>query len=340
MLKREDRLSALVEDENSAVLLTSFPAMRYYAGNEASEGGAILVWSTGVKVFASFAAEKKDGFSRLRAVLPDTVQRIETEPSALNASDWLALHEVCPAAVLSGDLEKRVCRQRCSKSPEEISKIRQAQGIAERAFLACLNHIHTGMTDRELQKLIGDLLWEEGSEMTSFNHVLGCGPDTANPHVRPTGREIRRGDLIMMDIGALVDGYGSDMTRMIAVGEADEEKRRIYDLVLTAQTAGIAAVHAGTGCEEVDRAARNVIETAGYGGYFPHGLGHPVGSGGWEGPRFTPGEKELLPADIVMTVEPGIYLPGKFGIRIEDMILVQQSGIENLTTITHQLIIL
>ena len=144
----------------------------------------------------------------------------------------------------------------------------------------------------------------------------------------------------MMDIGAQVEGYGSDMTRMIAVGEPGEEERRIYELVLAAQTAGIAAVQAGIACSAVDRAARTIIEQAGYGSFFPHGLGHPVGSGGWEGPRFAPGDDTPLPTDIVMTVEPGIYLPGQFGIRIEDMILVRKDGIENLTTLSHQLIIL
>lgn len=340
MLIRENQLFALIEDEQDAILLTSFPSVRYYTGKEAAEGSALLAWSSGCRLFPSFAAVKKDGFAGIRSSLPDTIRQIETEPSSLKASDWIALSEALPAAVLSIGLEQRVCRQRQQKSPEEISKIRQAQSITERAFLASLNYIRTGMTDRELQKLIGDLLWKEGSEMPSFNHVLGCGSDTVDPHVRPTGRKICRGDLIMMDIGALVDGYGSDMTRMAIIGEADEEKQKIYELVLKAQTKAVAAVHAGAVCEDVDRAARSVIEQAGYGAYFPHGLGHPVGSGGWEGARFTIGEKAQLPSNIVMTVEPGIYLPGKFGIRIEDMILVQENKIENLTTITHQLITL
>ena len=340
MLKRGNALAALPRDPYTALLLTSFPAVRYYAGKEAAEGSALLAWSGGCILLPSFSSEKKSGFAQIRRALPKTVSTLEAEPSALTAADWTALRDALPIAALSEDLERRVFLQRCRKNPEEIQKIRQAQQITERAFTACLNDIRPGMTDRELQKRIADHLWAEGSEMTSFNHVLGCGPDTVNPHVRPTGRRIARGDLIMMDIGAQVEGYGSDMTRMIAVGEPGEEERRIYELVLAAQTAGIAAVQAGIACLAVDRAARTIIEQAGYGSFFTHGLGHPVGSGGWEGPRFAPGDDTPLPTDIVMTVEPGIYLPGQFGIRIEDMILVRKDGIENLTALSHQLIIL
>ena len=244
MLKRGNALAALPRDPYTALLLTSFPAVRYYAGKEAAEGSALLAWSGGCILLPSFSSEKKSGFAQIRRALPKTVSTLEAEPSALTAADWMALRDALPIASLSEDLEKRVYLQRCHKDPEEIQKIRQAQQITERAFTACLNDIRPGMTDRELQKRIADHLWAEGSEMTSFNHVLGCGPDTVNPHVRPAGRRIARGDLIMMDIGAQVEGYGSDMTRMIAVGEPGEEERRIYELVLAAQTAGIAAVPA------------------------------------------------------------------------------------------------
>ena len=236
MLKRGNALAALPRDPYTALLLTSFPAVRYYAGKEAAEGSALLAWSGGCILLPSFSSEKKSGFAQIRRAIPKTVSTLEAEPSALTAADWMALRDALPIASLSEDLEKRVYLQRCHKDPEEIQKIRQAQQITERAFTACLNDIRPGMTDRELQKRIADHLWAEGSEMTSFNHVLGCGPDTVNPHVRPTGRRIARGDLIMMDIGAQVEGYGSDMTRMIAVGEPGEEERRIYELVLAAQT--------------------------------------------------------------------------------------------------------
>ena len=289
MLKRGNALAALPRDPYTALLLTSFPAVRYYAGKEAAEGSALLAWSGGCILLPSFSSEKKSGFAQIRRALPKTVSTLEAEPSALTAADWMALRDALPIASLSEDLEKRVYLQRCHKDPEEIQKTRQAQQITERAFTACLNDIRPGMTDRELQKRIADHLWAEGSEMTSFNHVLGCGPDTVNPHVRPAGHRIARGDLIMMDIGAQVEGYGSDMTRMIAVGEPGEEERRIYELVLAAQTAGIAAVQAGIACAAVDRAARTIIEQAGYGSFSPTASAIPSGAAAGKGLALRPG---------------------------------------------------
>lgn len=340
-MKREKQLLSLVSDRETAVLLTSYPALRYYGGEKIPEGSAILAGKFGFVYYVSWAAEKKNGLASLRNGLSPEVRRLEVEVSSLTMAEGELLKEALPVEILlSTELETRIFHQRQHKSPEEIKKIRQAQEITDRAFADSLNFIHEGMTDRELQKLIADMLWKEGSQMTSFNHVLGCGPDTADPHVRPTGRAAKRGDFIMMDIGALVDGYGSDMTRMVALGEVTDEQREIYELVRKAQAAGIAAVHAGAVCSEVDHAAREVIEQAGYGEFFPHGLGHPVGSGGLEGPRFSREDASILQPDIVMTVEPGIYLPGKFGVRIEDMVLVQEGRIEDLTHTSHELIIL
>lgn len=340
-MKREKQLLSLVPDKETAVLLNSYPALRYYAGEKTPDGGAILAGDFGFLYIPNFASEKKNGLSAVRRLLPPEIRRMEVETEALTMAEGKFLKETLPLEiVLSSDLETRIFLQRQRKSSEEIKKIRQAQEITDRAFAASLNFIHEGMTDRELQKLIADMLWQEGSQMTSFNHVLGCGPDTADPHVRPTGRAVRRGDFIMMDIGALVDGYGSDMTRMIALGEISDKQREIYELVLKAQAAGISAVHAGVVCSEADHAARDVIEKAGYGQFFPHGLGHPVGSGGWEGPRFNQEDHSVLQPDIVMTVEPGVYLPGEFGVRIEDMVLVRESQVENLTRTSHELVIL
>ena len=196
MLKRGNALAALLRDPYTALLLTSFPAVRYYAGKEAAEGSALLAWSGGCILLPSFSSEKKSGFAQIRRALPKTVSTLEAEPSALTAADWTALRDALPIASLSEDLEKRVYLQRCHKDPEEIQKTRQAQQITERAFTACLNDIRPGMTDRELQKRIADHLWAEGSEMTSFNHVLGCDPIPPTPtSVRP-GAELPAATLL------------------------------------------------------------------------------------------------------------------------------------------------
>lgn len=340
-MKRENLLLSLIPDRDTAILLTSFPVLSYYAGYPAPEGGAILAGSFGVVLYPSFSAERKAGFRSLRRGLPPEIKRLEIETSSVSAMDAILLKQSLSIdVVLSGELEQRIASQRQRKQPDEIEKLRRAQQITDRAFANALNFIHPGMTDWELQKLIADKLWEEGSQMTSFNHVVGCGADTADPHVRPTGRTAQRGDLIMMDIGASVEGYGSDMTRMISLGPPNNEQREIYELVKAAQAAGLAAVKAGVKCSEIDRAARQVIEQAGYGDAFPHGLGHPVGAGGQEGPRLCREEAQVLPFDIVVTVEPGIYLPGKFGIRIEDMVLVCKDKIENLTQTSHELFVM
>lgn len=338
MMKRSDRLQALIRDEHAAMLLTAEPSVRYYLGRAGEN--SLLAWQGGSALLPSVAAMERDGFLALRAALPKEIKTLETEPNALTVAEAARLTRCLPVEIdFSGGLEERVYEQRMKKTPEEIEKIRQAQSITDRAFMEMLNHVREGMTDREMQKLIADLLWKYGSQMTSFNHVVGCGAATANPHVRPSGCVLRRGDMAMVDIGALVDGYGSDMTRMIALGEPDEKKRRVFEIVLEAQTAGIAAARAGAVCSEVDGAARGVIKAAGYGDCFPHGLGHPVGAGGREGPRFSQSDHSLLPADIVMTVEPGIYLPGEFGVRMEDMLLITRDGSEDLTGVPRMLFI-
>lgn len=339
-MKRENLLLSLAPDRDTAILLTSFPVLRYYAGDSVLEGGAILAGKFGALLYPSFSAERKEAFQGFRSSLPPEVKRLEVEASNISAMDAFLLKQALSIEiVLNGELEQRIAGQRQRKLPEEIEKIRHAQQITDRAFANALNFIHPGMTDRELQKLIADKLWEEGSQMTSFNHVVGCSEDTANPHVRPTGRTAQRGDLIMMDIGAVVEGYGSDMTRMISLGPPNDEQREIYELVKAAQAAGLAAVKAGVKCSEIDSAARRVIEQAGYGAAFPHGLGHPVGAGGQEGPRLCREETRILPANMVVTVEPGIYLPGKFGVRIEDMVLVHGDKTENLTQTSHELFV-
>lgn len=339
-LKRMDKLQALVRDAQTALLLTADTSVRYYTGDVRLQGVSLLAWEGGYALLPPVGKMKVDGFSGLRKALPDSMKALETEPDNMSVADATQLVRCLPLTVeFTEDLQTRIFIQRTQKEPEEIDKIRQAQSIADRAFLEMLNHIHEGMTDYELQKLIADLLWRYGSQMTSFNHVVGCGAATEDPHVRPSGCVLQRGDMAMIDIGAQVDGYGSDMTRMIALGELDEKKREVFDVVLRAQTAGIAAAKVGAICSEVDHAARSVIVEAGYGAFFPHGLGHPVGAGGREGPYFARQDHTLLPADIVMTVEPGIYLPGQFGIRMEDMLLIGKNGSENLTGVPRTMFV-
>lgn len=342
---RRAALRELLWEENSAVLLCGRPGIRYYIGVDPGPGSQLLLTHSEILLFSrqqpeipgitvlprDFEGMPAKAAAYLEAAVRGAgVRKIYAEPDIPMKA--LGVWRRLPCAVIpSKELEARVYSRRSVKREEELARIRAAQDVTDRVFLEALNYIHEGMTDVQIQRLVGVLFYEMGSQMESFDHVCGCGPDTSKPHVKPTGRVARRGDFVMLDIGASVDGYGSDMTRMVGIGAVDAHKREIYNLVLEAQNAGIQAARAGAVCCAVDGAARQRISDGGYGRYFLHGLGHPVGCGGKEGPRFNQSDTSLLYPGVVMTVEPGIYLPGEFGVRIEDMVYVGEQGTENLT---------
>ena len=179
-----------------------------------------------------------------------------------------------------------------------------------------------------------------GSEGVSFDFIVVSGKNSSLPHGVPTDKVVERGDFVTMDFGAVVGGYHSDMTRTIAVGEASDEMRLVYDTVLKAQLESEKVIRAGAVCQDVDKVARDIINAAGYEGCFGHGLGHSVGVEIHENPAFSPRCETVLKPGMVMTVEPGIYLENKFGVRIEDMVYVTETGSLNLTTSKKELIIL
>ncbi|MFQ8636979.1 MAG: M24 family metallopeptidase [Acutalibacteraceae bacterium] len=342
---RRAALCALLWEENSAVLLCGRPSIRYYIGADPGPESQLLLMHSEILLFSrrrpavsgitvlpgDFEGMPAKAAAYLEAAVRAAgVRKIYAEPDIPMKvlGVWRGLP--CPV-VPSRALEERIYSRRSVKREEELARIRAAQDVTDRVFLEALNYIHAGMTDIEIQRMVGMLFYEMGSQMDSFDHVCGCGPDTAKPHVKPTGRAARRGDFVMLDIGASVDGYGSDMTRMVGIGAVDAEKQEIYNLVLEAQNAGIQAARAGAVCCAVDGAARQRISDGGFGPYFLHGLGHPVGCGGKEGPRFSQSDTSVLRPGVVMTVEPGIYLPGRFGVRIEDMVYIGEQGTENLT---------
>jgi Xaa-Pro aminopeptidase len=225
------------------------------------------------------------------------------------------------------------------KSPEEIEKIRKAAQIADRAFGELLKWLTPGKKEREIQIFLDYKMLECGAERTSFPTIVGSGSNGALPHAVPGEREIQVGDLVVIDFGAVYEGYCSDETRTISMGKAGERQKEIYQIVLKAQLAGLVAVRAGALNTEVDQAARKLIEDAGYGEQFGHGLGHGVGLEIHEEPRFSPSAEPMpLAENMVMTVEPGIYLPEWGGIRIEDLVVVKKEGCEILSSTTKELI--
>ena len=231
-------------------------------------------------------------------------------------------------------------RLRASKTEEELQSMVKAQRISEAALEETLPLIRPGMTEREVAAELVYRMLRHGSEGNSFDPIVVTGAKTSMPHGVPGDQVIREGDFITMDFGSLKDGYCSDMTRTVAVGSATEEMKNIYEIVLRAQLAGIAAARAGVPGKEIDGAARKVIADAGYGAYFGHGFGHSLGLDIHESPRSGPGAEEPMPVNAVVSAEPGIYLPGRFGVRIEDVLVLKEGGCEVITKAPKDLIIL
>lgn len=242
-------------------------------------------------------------------------------------------------AVKDKTLDGLLSALRCIKTPEEIEKIKSAQAITDAAFAHILQKITPGVTEREIALEIEFFLRKQGADGVAFDLIVVSGENGSQCHGVPSGKAIARGDFVTMDTGALLDGYHSDMTRTVAVGQVSEEQRKVYDTVLRAQLAAIGQVKAGIKCGDVDKAARDIIERD-YPGTFGHSTGHGVGVEIHEWPRFSPGNQTITRPGMVVTVEPGIYVPGKFGVRIEDMVVVTENGCENLTHSPKELIIL
>ena len=253
-------------------------------------------------------------------------KRLEGVVSELNV-------EMVPAQGLVNGL-------RAAKDQEEIELMVKAQEITDRAFREILTFIQPGMTEQEIAaKLQYDML-RFGAMRMSFDPIVASGPNGSRPHAIPGPRKIQRGEFVTMDFGCVYGGYCSDMTRTVAIGEPTEEMKKVYHIVLEAQLAGIAAARAGVPGKSIDAAARKVIEEAGYGEYFGHGYGHSVGIEIHESPNANTRDESLMPVGAAVSAEPGIYLPGKFGVRIEDVTILTENGCIDITQSPKELIIL
>lgn len=241
--------------------------------------------------------------------------------------------QLLPASALLGTL-------RASKDEAEVSAMKAAQAIAEQALEETLKSLKPGVTEKEIAALLEYNMIRFGAEKKSFDTIIASGPNSSKPHAVPSLRKIREGDFVTIDFGCVVNGYCSDTTRTVAVGRPTEEMRKVYDTVLQAQLAGIAAAKAGMSGKEIDAAAREVIAAAGYGEYFGHSFGHSLGIEIHENPNAAPSNPDPMPVGAVISAEPGIYLPGKFGVRIEDVLILSETGCENITKYPKELIIL
>lgn len=342
-----DRIDAararLGDIDADALLVTDLTNVRYLTGFSGSNGQVLvaedeIIFFSDGRYAARAAALVKDAeidiypdklSERLLPRLQGASVRslgIEAGTVTVAERDELAQSLTAELVATSGVIEdlRRV------KDDGELTALREAVRIADEAFSWVVEHLAPGMTEREVALDLEIYLRRHGAEDVSFEPIVGSGPLAAHIHHTPGDRPIEKGDLVLMDFGALSDGYHSDMTRTVVAGPASEKQREIYDVVKRAQQAGIDALAGGKGGREVDAAARSVVDEAGYGDTYVHGLGHGVGLDIHEAPRMSKTTTDTLRAGEVVTVEPGVYLDDWGGIRVEDCVLVTQDGSEVL----------
>jgi Xaa-Pro aminopeptidase len=221
---------------------------------------------------------------------------------------------------------------RAIKDEEELATIKRAVELTDRAFAHFVASVRAGMTEKEAAWLIEEYMHKHGADRTAFDLIVAGGPNAALPHAVPGDRKFQRGEPIIIDIGCRIDHYNSDMTRTLCLGEpADDQFKKVYDTVLKAQRTAERKIRAGLRGKRADAFARNVIDKAGYGDNFGHGLGHGVGLAVHEGPRASRDSKDIYKPNMTLTIEPGIYLPGWGGVRIEDLVVIQENGVDVLS---------
>jgi Xaa-Pro aminopeptidase len=330
--------------ETNALLILSEKNIRYLTGFTGGDGALMAGpdWLTllvdgryvtqaraeahGVEVF-----EFRNRVDGIAAVVSErAIGEIGFESPAFNVEEYLKLQERLPEMTLR-PLPKGFEFLRAVKDESEIDRIREAARIAGEALAAVREMIRPGVREKEIALELEYRMRRDGAEKVSFETIVAAGANSALPHATPGRRAIADGDCVLIDYGAVCDGYHSDETCTFVVGCASERQREVYRLVLEAHDRAIRAIRAGVSCGEIDRIARLCLGEAGLGGLFSHGAGHGVGLDVHEAPRLAAGREEILRAGMVVAVEPGVYLPGVWGIRIEDTVLVTEEGCEILT---------
>ena len=354
-MKLESLLKKLPEELDGA-MITSEENRRYFTAFPSTAGVLVVsrsgsvfltdsryVEAAGKKIKCCPVRETKNLKAELPALMRElNIRRIGIEAQRVTVSDYAKYKDMLGGVEVSADgaVDRAITSLRMIKSADEIALMKSAQEIAERAFTHILDFIKPGVTEREVSLELDYFMLRSGAEALSFETIAVSGVNSSMPHGVPSDKKIENGDFVTMDYGAVCGGYHSDMTRTVAVGNVSAEQKKVYDTVLKAQLAALEAMHPGVRCADADRAARDVIEAAGYGEFFGHGTGHGVGIEIHEEPRVSPTAVDILETGNVVTDEPGIYLPGQFGVRIEDMVLITENGFENLTKAPKELIVL
>ncbi len=284
--------------------------------------------------------EFKDRTEGMAGIISDlSLKRVGIESPAISLDQYLTLQERVGDVSLT-PLSGRIERIRMIKDAEEASSLREAAIMAARALDETLEHIRPGVTERDIAAILEMKMREAGSEKPSFETIVASGSNTALPHAVPGFREIQDGDFVIIDYGTVCGGYHSDETCTFVMGGADEKQSAVYAIVKGAHDKAVDAVKAGISCRDIDKIARTHIDDAGYGGYFSHGTGHGVGLKVHEPPKVSERGEDTLEEGMVITVEPGVYIPDLWGVRIEDTVMVEKDGCEILTKTPKNLKIL
>lgn len=356
MVERTSRLREFLPDKHSAVLITS-DVNRFYFSGFKSSAGAVFVTNYSATLLVDFryfeAADKKVGdtinvicykklFDSLNEIIAkEQVTTVIIEDDDVTVNELSKLKRSINAEVVTDfEVSSKILDLRMIKSETEIEKIITAQKITEKSYLTLLNFVKEGVTERQLSVELEYLMKKNGAERIAFDLITISGKNTSLPHGVPSDKMLCSGDFITFDIGAVYDGYHSDMTRTVALGYATDEMHKIYDIVLTAHNKAAHKIISGNTCADVDNAARNYIVSKGYGECFGHTTGHGVGLEIHEKPTVYLSDDTVLRNNMIITNEPGIYIPSKFGVRIEDMYLVTDNGRKDLAFIEKELIIL
>ena len=353
-MKNIDKYLSLLDGEVDGLLLTSRYSRHYGAEFDIAEGVAIVT-KAGCRYFTDSryieSAQKGiRGFEvldiaghgypkRLNDAIADFgVTTLGYEENYLTVAELMRYEKGLNAKLVP--FNDKIYGFRAVKEDWELDNMRKAQAIADKAFTEVLPRIKVGMSELELQAELIYCMYKNGAHGLSFDPIVVSGPNSSLPHGVAGERKLQDGDFITMDFGVLYNGYCSDMTRTVALGHVTEEMEKVYNTVLAAQLAGLAVTKAGVPGKDIDGAARKVIEDAGYGPYFGHGYGHSLGLEIHEGPNPNSTNPDPIPLRAVCSAEPGIYLPGRFGVRIEDCVIYTADGYENLATSPKNLIIL
>lgn len=285
--------------------------------------------------------EVSNGFNYEKAVYEyakeEQAKTIGFENTKMLYSDVMKFKKALSFAQMV-EIDGKLDAMRRIKTKEELAKIKEAERIGDDAFCYIIKNIKKGMTEQETAIKLETFMRRQGAERLSFETIAASGPNSAMPHATPGRRELTDGDFLTLDFGCVFEGYCSDMTRTVVIGKASERQKEIYHTVLLAQENALKIIKAGVTGKEADAAARETIQSAGYGDYFGHGLGHSVGLYIHESPRLSQNDETALQENMTETVEPGIYIPDFGGVRIEDLIVVKQNGYENFTNSSKELL--